>query len=407
MTQRRRGWGAGLLTIAWIVTSLAGPALAQGPVKIGFVFPLTGALALGAVGSKNAAELAVADINAAGGIAALGGSRIEPVFGDSQSDPTTAAREVSNLVNRSNVTAIMDTFPSGITAVSSQAAERERVPFLAAVSYGKVLPERGFKYYFQLQVPAVVAGVYDAEILDFVNKACGGRWKRVGVIHEQTEYGTSFTEIATRKLQEAGYTVTTRIAYDAKSPDLTAQVVRLRESRPDIVLQTSYLPDSILLKETFKRLGLRVPVIESGQKIDPRYVKAVGPAVEGDFTRATWVDSVKGPLQDVARRYSQKYGTPFDSVSALVYQGVWVLKASIEKAKSTDREAVRTALASLKVPADDPHVFYRNWNGIAFDERGVNTTERFLGLQWQDRGWRVVWPTPLAETKPNCTSPLK
>ncbi len=397
-----------LFLVALAGAPLGSSALAQGgTVKVGFVFPLTGALALGAVGSKNAAELAVADINAAGGIRALGGARIEAVFGDSQSDPTTAAKEVVNLVNRHNVTVIMDTFPSGITAVSSQAAERERTPFLAAISYGKVLPERGFRYYFQLQVPAAVAGSADADFLDFVNKACGGSWKRVGLIHEQTEYGSSFSEVAAKKLKDAGYEITTRIAYDAKSPDLSAQVVRLRESRPDLVLQTSYLPDAILLKETFKRLGLKVPVIESGQKIDPRYVKAVGPAIEGDYVRSTWVESLKGPLQDVARRYRERFASPMDSPAALVYQGVWVLKAAIEKARSTDREAVRNVLASLKLPPEDPHVFYKNWAGIAFDERGVNTAPRYLGVQWQDGDWRIVWPAASAETKPACTAHLK
>jgi branched-chain amino acid transport system substrate-binding protein len=370
-------------------------------VDVGFVFSLTGTFAQGVAGSRNAAEMAVEDINEAGGIESLGGAQLVANYGDTASEPQNAATEVSRLVDQEGVVALLDTFPSNITAVASQAAERVSTPFLAAVSYGSVLPERDLNYYFQLQVPASEAGVQDVAFLDKTVDDCG-LGNRVVVIHEDTEYGTSFVDAQVPLLEDEGYEVVDVISHTTGAPDFTSQVSRAQAANPDLVLLNTYLQDAILITETMDRLGLDVPVMESGSKIDPRYSSAVGDLGIGEFTRATWVPGLAGSFEEVSARFNEQYDTPFDSIAALVYQGTWVLAAALEDAGSTDRDAIRDALDDLSIGPDSEYLFYDNWDGIEFADNGVNTTERFLGVQYENDAWNIVFPDDVAVAETVC-----
>jgi branched-chain amino acid transport system substrate-binding protein len=115
-------------------------------VKIGALLTLTGPFAKAGEEIKLGVEMALEDVNKAGGIKALGGAKIEAVYGDSQARPDIGTSETERLIDREKVIAMIDMFPSVVTLAASAVAERLKTPYLASISYADKLTERGFKY---------------------------------------------------------------------------------------------------------------------------------------------------------------------------------------------------------------------------------------------------------------------
>ena len=144
MTRRRWRLALTLAIAAGAVGSMGG-AQAQNKVKIGVVVPLSGPFALGGQNVKRGYDLAVDDINAAGGIKALGGAQIELVYADNQGKQDVAIGETERLIQQEKVSAIMGSWHSPSTVAGTQAAERNKTPWVVEVSSADVILERGFQ----------------------------------------------------------------------------------------------------------------------------------------------------------------------------------------------------------------------------------------------------------------------
>src|SRR5450759_5418430 len=131
--------------------SLAMPSIlrAQGAgVKLGILHPVSGALSYSGTQGRLGATLAIEEINAAGGIKALGGAKIEPVLGDAQSTPEGGNAEVEKM-NSAGVAAIVGGYASSICLAVSQAAARYDLPYVVDVGVADNIVTRGLKNTFR------------------------------------------------------------------------------------------------------------------------------------------------------------------------------------------------------------------------------------------------------------------
>jgi branched-chain amino acid transport system substrate-binding protein len=119
-------------------------------VKIGNVEPLSGPSASFGQQGKKAREMAVEEINAAGGIKSLGGAKLELIYADSKSDPNVGVTETERLINTDKVNIVTGCWNSGVTYPATAVAERYGVPFVVPVSVRDTITERGFKYVFRI-----------------------------------------------------------------------------------------------------------------------------------------------------------------------------------------------------------------------------------------------------------------
>jgi len=149
------------LIAAAIAAAFTAGAQAQQEIKIGVIYPLTGALASSGAEMRDALEFAEDIINnglkgvpelpfaAGGGLTGLKGAKIKLVFADHQGNPQVGATEAERLISQEHVVALMGAYNSNVTQTASQVAERARIPFLNAESSSATLTQRNFKYFFR------------------------------------------------------------------------------------------------------------------------------------------------------------------------------------------------------------------------------------------------------------------
>src|SRR4051812_11823003 len=178
LTRRRfiRDTGATVLSSAILAQS--GPlALVRAAragaetVRIGVVLPLSGQFALAGQNIRHGYDFAVDEINKTGGVKALGNAPIELVFGDNQGKQDVAIGETERLIQQEKVAAIMGTGHSPTTIAGTQAAERNKTPWLVEVSAADIILERGFKYVARVNVKASWYGAAPVDFLDHAKKA--------------------------------------------------------------------------------------------------------------------------------------------------------------------------------------------------------------------------------------------
>jgi branched-chain amino acid transport system substrate-binding protein len=134
--------------LAWILVACAIPAWGEEPIKIGFLYLMSGRLATAGTTSKQGADLAIDEINAAGGI---NGRKVEGIFVDDKGDPAHALREVQRLVNTERVSAVMGVISSEVALAISPELDRLKIPFLVtSAQTPQITGERCNRYTFRI-----------------------------------------------------------------------------------------------------------------------------------------------------------------------------------------------------------------------------------------------------------------
>src|ERR1700744_4246974 len=159
-------------------------------VNIGVIQPLSGANAQFGINSRNGIQLVADEINAAGGIKALDGAKINLIVADATSTPTTAGNVAQRLITQNEETAILGAFASSLTIAISEVTERRDIPFLT-MSFADQITGRGFKNIFQVVAKASVIGAAQFEDTVAIAQAAGTKLERVAIMYEGTAYGTS------------------------------------------------------------------------------------------------------------------------------------------------------------------------------------------------------------------------
>lgn len=360
-------------------------------IKVGILFPMTGMLTEKGVESVWALQMARDEINAEGGIASLGGAKIELVLRDTKGDPSIGASETEKLINEDKVVALIGTYQSSVTIQATLVAEKYEIPFIVSISIADIITERGFRYTFRIQPQA---RSYSQEQFDFLanfEKKQGKPIKRIALLHENTAFGTSTAFMQKRMMRDRGLVLATEVSYAPEGvQSLDAEVKKVLASKPDAILTVTYLEDAILIFSALSHLHSDIPVIDcAGGTVSPEFIERTGAAAEGIFTAAEFSKFSAGGKK-VNGRFYKKYGIDLNGDSASAYQSLWVLKDALERAASTDRKKVRNAIAAtnmkkgplLIIPAE----------GIKFNETGQNELARIFIMQIQKGQYIPVWP---------------
>lgn len=403
----------GLLCAASLSVILAGHASAQEKtVKIGGIFPLSGNAASTGVHTKAALEVAMDIINNAhpeldnfplaknAGLAGLGGAKVEVVFADNQGSPATGQNQALRLITEEKVVAITGAYQSGITLTASAIAEKYGIPFLNGESVAANLTERGFKWFFRT---TPVASDFAKVYFDFLRdmKAAGAKTDSVAMVHDNTEYGTSVATVITSVFKANGQNAPIDIAYAPNATDVQAQVLQLKEKKPDVVIMISYTSDAILFAKTMQALDYKPAMLiaDDAGYSDPSFIKAVGKISQGAFNRSSWsVGPAGSPTALIADMYKKKSGDEMDDTAARQMQGFFVLCDAIDRAGSTDPAKIQAALKATDLKPDQLMMGYK---GVKFDDKGQNILAAGVIIQLQDgENYVTVWPKTNAEKVP-------
>ena len=394
-----------------LLLAVSARAEAQGSIKIGAIYPLTGATASAGTALRDAVEVAADLINsphpelsalplaATAGLPGLGGRKVEPVFADHQGNPAVAQNQALRLITQEKVAALVGAYQSSATLTASAVAERYGIPYVAGEASAPSLTARGFKWFFR---PTPIGTDFGAAYADFLNGLKASRAvNTVAMVNENTEYGTSTGDAISKALDAKGMKVSLRIAYSANSTDVSAQILQLKQANPDVAIFVSYTSDSILFMKTMRNLDWKPPVLigdDSGFS-DTAFIAAVGDLAEGAVNRSSYDIGKPGSVQYLVNEiYKKKAGHDLDDTSARGLQGFLVLCEAINRAGSTEPAKIQAALKATDLAADQLMIGY---NGVKFDANGQNERAATLLVQLRSRAYVPVWPDRLATAQPD------
>jgi branched-chain amino acid transport system substrate-binding protein len=266
--------------------------------------------------------------------------------------------------------------------------------FVCSDSSSPTLTERGFEYFFRVSPHDGTMARNQFEFLKDLETKKGVKVKTVALLYENTEFGSNVAKMQRSYAKEFGYDVVADIAYAANSSDVTSEVGKIISAKPDVVMHAAYITDAILFTKTFKEMNL-VPqgFLTMAGYVESDYLPTVKADGNDFLVRSTFALDLakkKPMVGQIAEMYQKKYNIPMGENTARSFSAPFVLADAINRAKSTDPEALVKALLETNIPGDQ---IINPWKGIQFDPKShQNIHASAMLVQIQDQAYYTVWP---------------
>ena len=299
-TRRKFLRSTALTAIASASGVIAAPSVLRaqgGAVKIGFLQPVSGALAYSGQQGRLGASIAIEEINAAGGIKDVG--KIEAVLGDAQSTPEGGNAEVEKM-NSAGVSAIVGGYGSSICLATSQTAARYDLPYLVDVGVTDAIVTRGLKNTFRFGPGFGVIAKTALANLVAINEAAGKPAKTVMIVHEDSAFGSGLAKLLNEQLPLNGFQILETIPHPTPTRDFNNVVLKIRAADPDIVIPANYYNEYVLLARTMQQQQVRpkaaIYSVLGGAASSYKFVKEFPQAAQFIMDCNHWFDprSAKG-----------------------------------------------------------------------------------------------------------------
>jgi branched-chain amino acid transport system substrate-binding protein len=377
---------------------LATPAMlrAQGAaVKVGVLHPVSGALSYSGQQGRLGATLAIDEINAAGGIKALGGARIDPMLGDAQSTPDGGNAEVEKM-NSAGVCAVLGGYASAICLSASQTAARYDLPYVVDVGVVDSIVTRGLKNTFRFGPGFGVIAKTALDNLVAINDQAGKPAKTVMIIHEDSAFGAGLAKLLNAQLPDRGFQILETIAHPTPTREFENIVLKIKAQNPDLVVPANYYNEYVLLARTVQQQRVRPKGIYSvlgGAASSYKFVKEFPEAAQYIMDCNHWFDP-KNPTALALKKKVEEKGQYYTYEVYMNYSCVLLLADAIERAASADRGKITNALASSTFSGHVmPYGPTKFVNGQNEGAAPVNTQVRGSDIQ-------VILPAQFASAKP-------
>jgi branched-chain amino acid transport system substrate-binding protein len=333
-TLARRFFGMGCAALG-VAALAAGPAAAQAPIKLGEFLDITGGGATAAESAALGTDVAVAEINAAGGIA---GRKVVVVTADTQTDPTVGVGEIKRLVQQEKVDLVIGPVISQVLMAALPVLNEAKIAELGSTGSELITPQAG-PYYFSLLINA------ESQAKAVLNQAQSALHAKSGaIISDSGAQSKSFVESMKKEMAARGMTLTGVQEYQYRATDMTPQLLTLKRGNPDtLFLFASSGEDAGNVLKSRDDLGWNVKVTGNYtvSTFADALIKVAGKEALHDttglnYTAFTFCDAntlpkaftdfvVRAKAYDAAK--TARLSMPF---AATFYDGVFLLKAAIE-----------------------------------------------------------------------------
>lgn len=397
--------GIAVLAAGTIVAVGSAAAQQPKPVKIGVIVPLSGPWARQGQLVKMGAETAVAEINAGGGIKALGGAKLELVSLDAGDTPEKARNAAQRLVSQDpDVVGGMGAWLSSFTLAVTEVTERAELPWFT-LSYADSITGRGFKYVFQSSPTGGTQSLLAMPTIVEIGKAAtGAAPKTAGVIGDNTASPISFLKpMREGGLEKLGMKIVVDETFTPPLSDATPLVQKIRSARPEfLIFVTTTISDIKLSLEKLNEFRLAkgtIPIVANGAHMGaPEVLKNV-PAdlMEGVmFIVANW--QLKGH-EKINEMFTKATGEPWITQDGLAgYGHTWIIKEALERAGVADKVKVAEQVRKLDLKEGPAAVAFPG--GVKFDEAGRRIGAQVVIAQWQNGRPLSIYPLDRALAKP-------
>jgi branched-chain amino acid transport system substrate-binding protein len=397
------------------LAAAAGPAVpsrlhAQGKsFKIGVLHPVTGPLADAGQACRLGAQIAAEAINAAGGIKALGGTRLELLLGDSQARPEVARGEAERVIGQ-GAHMLLGAFDSASAAAMVPVAQQRRIPFLVDIGSADVITssvaravkdgQQKIQYVFRNFPTASSFGRKAVQYFTEIFKDARVSPRRVALMYGNDPFGQAQARgfQAAHRAANPPWEVM-EIPWTEPTSSLAGEVARAKAAKPDVIAPITRPGTALLLlpelrKQRVDVMGVMSPgspgLHETGQ------LAALKDDLEHVLTSLPWPD-FRHPWTTILAEECRKRsgGKTFDPNSGYSCDGVLVVADALERAKSTDAEALVAALRKTHLSMG----LMQYGGPIVFNETGDNPNAIPTMVQVQGGKPVAVWPREAAVQK--------
>jgi branched-chain amino acid transport system substrate-binding protein len=336
------------------------PALAAGPTEIavGVVLPITGREAKPGQYQREGIELAIHEINQAGGVQvkALGKKLpLKEIFYDDGSDQAKSSGLVERAMTSDGVVAVLGGYSTALGEAESVMPDRYQTPWITTGAAASTIFSHGYQWIFGTLTATDHLGYTTAEFLgSLVDHGKLHKGLKIAEALENTDHGIDYGKGVEQWIQgHPGYfTVVFSEKFDLGGADFSPLLQKVKNAHADIFLADAHLQDYITMHRQYVQAGMSHQMISYGARgpeADAR--KALGDATNYIFAGIWWSSKLPYPqVKQFAAHYQAFTGHPPDSwYPATAYDAVRVLAAAIERAGSLSKSAIRDQLRTVEL----------------------------------------------------------
>ncbi len=334
-----RPWAL-LLGAALLALGLAGAHPAHADINIGFQAPLTGFAATDGKSASVAADIAVDDINAGGGVL---GQKIHLITYDDQAKSDQAILTANRLIGEDGVKLVVNGSYSASGRGAAPVFQKAGVVMLSAYGVHPDITRAGDDIFrlVHLGPPQGRVAAY------FIGKKLG--LKKISTITMDNDYGQATMDGFLEAAEKNGITVVNKYSYALAERQFGTIVASVQNDHPDGIYITGYFFTAGPLVSQLRAAGITAPIIGSQAFDSQKFIDIAGPAAEGVYIVDTLDRDHNDPaLQRFFAEFTKRAGYPPESVATTTYSTVKLLADAIKRAGSADPAKVRDALAATK-----------------------------------------------------------
>jgi branched-chain amino acid transport system substrate-binding protein len=360
------------MLVACFAVSWFAIAIAQEPVRIGVVQPLTGPVAYDGNIYVNTVKMLVDGMNAKGGVL---GRRIELVVEDGACNPAQSVNAAEKLVVRDKVVALLGAFCSTSTAAVMEVAKKHKIPLITGISTAAQLTEQGNPYFFRAVATTPMLGEAFGGALPAAVKA-----KRFAFLALNDDWGRSMVSSYPKAIQGAGGQIVATEYFLQSELQFLSHITKIKASNPDAIILAANTQQAVGLTKQIRELGITAPLIGEGSWSSDSYLKLAGPASDGVYGLVEYVYTIKSPANEAfVKEFRAKLNNENPSKFAgAAHNAISIVVDAIRRAGVTDPEKIREALKKSdynglvgNIKFDDKNQAYGQTVYLALVKNGV------------------------------------
>lgn len=331
----------------------AAGSAAGSTIKIGAVVPLTGDVPSLGESAKNGYQLAVDTVNANGGI---DGKQIEIIFEDDENQPSKAPTVAQKLIAQDKVAGILGATNSKCSIPMGPICTQNSIPMVAPTSTNTKVTIEGGEFVFRA---CFIDPFQGSALASFAKNDLGA--SNVAVLFNNADdYSKGLAEAFSQSFEELGGTIVASESYASGESDFNAQLTNIKEADPDVLVMTDFYSTVGLIAKQARALKIDATFLGGDGWDSTDLVEIGGDAMEGAYYSVFYTsDDTSEPVTKFKDAYGKAFnGAVPDGYAALSYDAAMILIDAIDRADSTDGDAIREALTKTDLDCVSGHVVY-------------------------------------------------
>jgi branched-chain amino acid transport system substrate-binding protein len=375
-------------------------AFAQESLKLAIPLPLTRTYIKFGEIEKRSYEIAMEEINAAGGIK---GKKVLLEFKDSQGNPEISKSIAEKLINVEKQPVIFGEYSSSCSKALAGLAEERKVPYLVVTGAADEITQKNYMYVFRMNP---TNAYYPSGLMSFLKQVI--KPATMAILYESSDFGASGAEDMAKQAEKAGIKVVMKEPYTRETadyvtydfqflPDLKPMLLRAKEVKPDVIYMVSYRRDAVLLMHEIKDRGIDAKLYAGGAAgfAIPEFIQGAKEAAEYVVTVTLWSPRIAYPgAREFAEKYKKRFREYPSYHGAEAYSALYIIKDVLEKATTWKPEDIRAAMkATDMMTAFGP---------IKFEDKEGYTNQNFMNTlveQVINSQYEIIWPEEFASKK--------